>query len=153
MLKPTLVRHFAIYDQFHRHPTNLLCHKIGIPLIVFNAVALADWVLLGMVGGHEVTLAYPAFALVIGWYLTLDKRLAAIMALWYGLCIPLGRWAPWSVIIGAAAVGWVIQLLGHLIWEKKSPAFLTNLKQALIGPLYFAARLTGDWPMKPRVVP
>jgi uncharacterized membrane protein YGL010W len=152
MLKPTLARHFALYDQFHRHPTNLLCHKIGMPLIVFNAVALFDWVLLGGIAGREVTLAHVLFVAVIGWYLTLDKKLAAVMVLWYGACIPLGWIAPWPVIIGAGVIGWIVQLLGHLVWEKRSPAFLTNLTQALIGPLYFAARLTGDWPQKPAVV-
>ena len=146
MLKPALARHFATYDQYHRHPTNLLCHKFGIPLVVFNAVALLDWVLLGSIGGWEVTLAQPLFLAVIAWYMTLSKKLAALMVLWYGACIPLGWTLPWSVIIGAGVVGWIVQLLGHLVWEKRSPAFLTNLTQALIGPLYFAARLTGDWP-------
>ncbi len=146
MLKPRLAVLFGTYDAYHRHPMNKRCHYVGIPLIVFNAIALLDWVLLGRVGGHEVTLAHPLFLAVIGWYLTLDKRLAAVMAVWYGLCIPLGWYAPWSVIIGAGVVGWTVQLIGHAVWEKRSPAFLTNLKQALVGPLYFAAMAFRLWP-------
>ena len=45
-----------------------------------------------------------------------------------------------------AIAGWLTQLAGHVVWEKRSPAFLTNLFQALIGPLFFVATLTGDFP-------
>jgi len=38
------------------------------------------------------------------------------------------------------------QLAGHVVWEKNSPAFLQNLLQALVGPLFFVAVLTGEWP-------
>lgn len=145
MVKPKLDRYLRTYADYHRHPRNRLMHYIGIPLIVFNAVALLDWVLLATVAGHEITLAYPLYLAVIGWYLTLDKRLAAIAALWYAACVPLGWYAPWSLIIGAGVVGWVIQFFGHYYWEKRSPALLTNLVQALIGPIYFAALLFGIW--------
>lgn len=152
-MKDALRRHLETYESFHRHPMNKLCHYVGIPLIVFHVIAMLDWVLLGHLGGREITLAYPLFALVIGWYFTLDAKLAPLMAVWYGLCIPLGWYAPWSVIYGAAAVGWTIQLLGHLVWEKRSPAFLANLLQALIGPLYFAAKATGRWPIRAKAPP
>ena len=29
---------FDEYAEYHRHPTNKLCHYIGIPLIVFSLV-------------------------------------------------------------------------------------------------------------------
>jgi len=46
----------------------------------------------------------------------------------------------------AIAIGaWAIQLAGHAVWEKRSPAFTRNLLQALVGPLYFVAILLGDW--------
>lgn len=145
MVKPKLDAYLRTYADYHRHPLNRLTHYVGIPLIVFNAVALLDWVLLGTVAGIELTLAHVLYVAVIGWYLTLDKRLAAIAAVWYALCIPLGWIAPWSVIIGAGAFGWAIQFFGHFYWEKRSPALLTNLIQALIGPIYFAAILFGIW--------
>ncbi|HTK05203.1 MAG TPA: Mpo1-like protein [Candidatus Eisenbacteria bacterium] len=147
-MKPRLVELLSTYADYHRHPLNRLVHFIGIPLIVFNAVSLLDWVLLGHVAGHEVTLAHLAFVAVIGWYATLDRRLAALMALWYGLCFPLGWYAPWPVIIGAGVVGWTIQFIGHAVWEKRSPALFKNLLQALVGPLYLAALAARLWPPK-----
>jgi len=139
----------STYADYHRHPLNRAVHKIGIPLIVFHVVAMLDWVLLGHVAGFEVTLAHLAFVGVIGWYFTLHARLACLMAVWYGLCFPLGWYAPWSVIYGAAIIGWGIQFVGHIVWEKRSPALFTNLLQALVGPLYFAAVATKIWPPRP----
>jgi len=51
-------------------------------------------------------------------------------------------------VLAAALVGWTVQLAGHSVWEKNRPAFLKNMFQALIGPMFFVALLTGDWPDK-----
>jgi len=144
MLKPRLQRLFEEYADAHRHPTNRLTHKIAIPLIVFHIVAMLDWV--HLFGG--VTLAWVAFALAIGWYLTLDVRLALLMVVLYGACFPLGWITPRWLVVVIAVAAWLIQLAGHLVWEKKQPAFFTNLLQALIGPFFFAAVLVGLWPPK-----
>lgn len=158
MLKPTLARYFQEYADYHRHPTNRLTHKIAIPLIVFHIVAMLDWVRfvqVGQVGGIPVfvSLAWPVYFAVIAWYFTLHARLAALMAVLYGACIPIGWFVPWQAVVGIAAGAWIVQLAGHSVWEKNRPAFLTNLLQALIGPFFFAAILTGDWPPKSAPAP
>ena len=38
-------------------------------------------------------------------------------------------------------VGWVWQLIGHQVFEKRRPAFVDNIIQLLIGPLFFAAEI------------
>ena len=35
-----LSRLFEDYGSYHRHPTNKLCHYVGIPMIVFTLVGL-----------------------------------------------------------------------------------------------------------------
>ena len=50
---------------------------------------------------------------------------------------------PRPLVLAIALLGWAVQLAGHLVWEKRSPAFLANLLQALIGPLFFVAALVG----------
>ena len=67
------------------------------------------------------------------------------MAVLLALCFPLAAITPGPVVIALAVVGWVVQLAGHAVWEKNRPAFATNLLQALIGPLFFVAVLTGVW--------
>lgn len=150
-MNPKLQRLFEAYADAHRHPINRLTHKIAIPLIVFHIVAMLDWVRLGSVAGVSITGAHVAYVGAIAWYLRLHVRLALFMAVAFALCFPLGRITPWPVVLGIAVFAWLVQLAGHAVWEKRSPAFLTNLLQALVGPLFFVAILTGDWP--PRTEP
>ncbi|WP_245814138.1 Mpo1-like protein [Cystobacter ferrugineus] len=64
-------------------------------------------------------------------------------------CLPVARMLPvWSVV-AIAVFGWMVQMAGHTVWEKKSPSFLTNLVHALVGPLFFVAVLFGDYVLKP----
>lgn len=156
MLKPKLAGYFESYADYHRHPTNRLTHKVAIPLIVFHIIAMLDWVKFAPLGGGvSLSLAMPIYVGVVLWYLSLNVKLGAVMAVFYGICFPIGwqfdhlahgRW----MIVGIAVFAWLIQLAGHVVWEKRQPAFLTNLVQALIGPFFFAAVLTGEWP--PRAV-
>ena len=95
------------------------------------------------------TLAHVLLVLVVAWYLTLNVRLGLLMAVFYAVCIPIGWYTPRAAVVAIAVIAWLIQLAGHSIYEKNRPAFLKNMLQALIGPFFFAAILTGDWPPKP----
>jgi uncharacterized membrane protein YGL010W len=156
MLKPALANLFQSYADSHRHPTNRLTHKIAIPMIVFHIIAMLDWVrftdggvhVIFQAGGPGLSLATLIFAAAVTWYLSMNVKLGLVMAVLYGVCFPLGWFAPWPVVVTFAVVGWLIQLAGHSVWEKNRPAFLTNMLQALVGPLFFAAVLLGDWPAK-----
>lgn len=152
-MKPQLHTWFTEYNDCHQHPTNQLTHKIAIPVIVFHIVAMLDWVKLGDValfelatGPYLLSLGHVFAVAVLGFYLWLEPKYAAVMTLGVLPMFPLAFVAPVWSIWALAAVGWLIQLAGHVVWEKAQPAFLTNLLQALIGPIYFVAVLMGDWP-------
>jgi uncharacterized membrane protein YGL010W len=149
----TLTMLFKEYDQFHLHPTNRLTHKVAIPLIVFHVVAMLSWVhvLLLPSRGVDITLAHVGVVAATVWYLRHSVKLGLIMGVFLLLCLPLAAVTPTAVVVAIAVAGWIVQLLGHSVWEKKSPAFLTNLVHALIGPLYFLALITGDWKAPSRV--
>lgn len=144
-MHPKLQALFAEYANDHRHPMNQLTHKIAIPMIVFHIVTMLDWVKLGHVGSFDLTAAHVMFVVAISWYLAMFPKLGVVMAVLFGLCFPLGRLTPPPVVIALAIVGWLVQLAGHAVWEKKSPSFLRNILQALVGPIFFVAKLTGDW--------
>jgi uncharacterized membrane protein YGL010W len=144
-MTPALHALFQDYAESHRHPTNRLTHKVAIPLIVFHIVAMLDWVRLFHAGDFTVTLGMVGVVAALIWYVRMSVKLGLMMAVFLALCFPLARMTPWPVVVGIAIVGWLIQLAGHAVWEKKSPAFLTNLLQALVGPVFFLACLTGDW--------
>jgi uncharacterized membrane protein YGL010W len=145
VLSPRLERWFVDYAASHRHPTNQLTHKIAIPMIVFHIIAMGSWVPLVDVGGFSITFAHVLYLGAMIFYATLDVPLMLVMALLFALCFPLAAITPRPVVVAVAVVGWLIQLAGHSVWEKNRPAFLTNLLQALIGPLFFVAVLGGIW--------
>jgi uncharacterized membrane protein YGL010W len=103
--------------------------------------------------GGVLTLGLVAWALAAVWYVRSDVKLGLMVSAAMALCFPLGRVlsevSVW-LVVGIAVSGWLIQLAGHAVWEKKSPSFLTNLVHALVGPLFFVALLTGDYALKPR---
>lgn len=144
-MHPRTARWFAEYAADHRHPTNRLTHKVAIPMIVFHIVVMLGWVTLGQVGGVAVSLGHVAWVLAGAfWVLHLPVAGALLMlvtlpALLWGGAVPHG------VVYALAAVGWTIQLAGHAVWEKNRPSFLQNILQALVGPLFFVALLTGQW--------
>ncbi|MCP3139179.1 Mpo1 family 2-hydroxy fatty acid dioxygenase [Pyxidicoccus xibeiensis] len=151
MLKPKVVALFDEYYSSHQHPTNRLTHKIAIPLIVLHIVAMLDWVKLATVPalpGGVLTLSMVAMVTTAIWYLRADVKLGSVVMVYMIACIPVGRLMPvWSVV-AIAVFGWLVQLAGHSVWEKKSPSFLTNLVHALVGPLFFVAVLFGDYSLK-----
>ncbi|MCY1074717.1 Mpo1 family 2-hydroxy fatty acid dioxygenase [Archangium lansingense] len=154
MLKPQTQALFDEYISAHQHPTNRLTHKLAIPLIVLHIVAMLDWVRLVPVPflpGGSLTLAFVAWVLTSIWFLRADAKLGLIVSVATALCIPLGRLLPTGVVIAIAIGGWLVQLAGHAVWEKKSPSFLTNLVHALVGPLFFVALLTGDYKIAPQI--
>ena len=142
-MSPTLMAHFADYAAFHGTPGNKACHYVGIPLIVLALLALLARVPLVELGGYNVTLAEVALVAVTAYYLTLDAALAAIMlAASVGLLF-LGRPLPVWVSVALFVVGRIFQLIGHYVYEKRSPAFFRNLAHLLVGPLWIVAKAVG----------
>jgi uncharacterized membrane protein YGL010W len=123
----------ADYADAHRTSGNVLCHGIGIPLIVFGTLSMLHAVpVAGTVTASEVLVAAAA-----AWYFWLDAALGAAMLVTAALLDLLARLVgDWRVGLAAFVVGWVFQGIGHGVYEKKSPAFLRNLVHLLVGPAY-----------------
>lgn len=150
-MKTSLREKFDDYAVAHSHPTNQLTHKIAIPLIILHIVAMLDWWRLAAVpllpGG--LTAAYVALLAAGIWYLTADLVLGLPVLLFGLACIPIGRALPPSAVLTVAVLGWIIQLAGHAVWEKKSPSFFRNLEHALVGPIFMVALVTGRYRIEP----
>lgn len=136
-----LTSNLSAYAAYHRDRRNLAAHMLGIPLIV-----LAIEILLSRpIFGPGLTPAMLASALAAIYYLTLDLRLGATLAIllalaaWAGLhlaCLPTAAWL--SLSIGLFLIGWIIQFIGHA-FEGRKPAFLDDLTGLLTGPLFVTA--------------
>ena len=141
-MSPTLRTHFDDYASHHQTAGNRLCHSIGIPLIVFSLIALLGQVGLFAVGGYTVTVAEVVIVAVTLYYLTLDPVLAAGMFVYSTASLFVGRYLPWTVSLGLFVFGWILQFVGHSVYEKRSPAFLKNFVHLLVGPLWILAKAT-----------
>lgn len=154
-MKPALRALLDEYAADHQHPLNRLTHKIGVPLIIFHILAMLDWVRLDLSAGGGVpygpSLGHLAGLAVLGWYLRLDAALALTLGAVGLLSLVISPFVPPLITVGIAIFAWVLQLIGHGVYEGKRPSFTRNLLQLLVGPLFFAAVALGryDLPEQP----
>jgi len=139
-------RQMAMYTSFHRDGRNRLTHFFGIPAIILAVLVALATVPLGSIDGWPATLADLVALLVWLLWIALDLGLGLAMAVLVvpGLIVahavvddgsPSVTW----IVAGTLFVGgWALQLVGHA-YEGKRPAFLSNLFQLLIGPMFLMA--------------
>lgn len=150
-MKERLINYFHEYDQCHTHPTTRLTHIIAIPLILFSSFTLMDliriWEIPGL-GGRELSVAHIWFVGMLLWYTRLSMKYTVIMGLFGVGVFYVSPFVPWIASVAMFVVAWILQLLGHAIWEKNKPAFMRDHAQLYIGPIFFIAKIMGDWPEK-----
>jgi len=139
----TLRSHFDDYAAFHRTAGNKACHSFGIPIIVLSSLALLAQVPLLSIAGFTVTLAEVMIALFTIYYLTLDATLAALMLTAYVALDVVGRFIAPGPAAGLFVFGWILQGVGHYVYEKNSPAFLRNFVHLAVGQLWILAKAVG----------
>ena len=154
----TLTEQLTKYATYHRDPRNIATHFIGIPMIVLAVAVLLSRPALLDVGGVPVTPACIVTVLAVAYYLLLDLRFGALMALLMGLIL----WAAHAIAQGSTAtwlgagvalfvVGWVIQFVGHW-YEGRKPAFVDDITGLIIGPLFVAAEAAFMLGARPEVL-
>ncbi len=147
-LNKKLDRYFNDYSNFHRSAGNKVAHYFGITFIIVSLFGLlSHWTV-----PIEVFENYQYFQvdggsilLVLGaiWYLFLDWKIAIPFGLFLTGLYFLGRVIPVPINWGMFVAGWILQGIGHVVYEKKSPAFFKNLTHLLIGPLWVFSKLIG----------
>jgi uncharacterized membrane protein YGL010W len=124
------------YSGFHRTTGNEVCHYLGIPSIVAGAATLLGLVRLATFGGFTLTLAEVVGAVIAVFYLASARLLGLLTALVFAVLIALGRALPLWFGLAIFVAGWILQFVGHLAFEHRSPAFLRNLLHLLVGPAW-----------------
>lgn len=124
---------FGDYAAYHQTKGNKWFHRFGIPMIMLS--------LLGMLARVPVVPPYVDAAIVLVViaevvYLMLDWRLAALMLVVSAVFYFAGAALPFWVNVALFVLGWILQFVGHSVYEKRQPAFLTNALHLLIGPLW-----------------
>lgn len=131
----------ADYSSHHRTHGNLVCHSIGIPLIVFGILSFLLLVRLPF-APPGWTAAEALVVLAFVFYAVLDLPLAITMLVpMVFLDLAARGVGSWQAGAAAFLVGWIFQGVGHARYEKNRPAFLRNLLHLLIGPLFLVNEL------------
>jgi uncharacterized membrane protein YGL010W len=123
---------FADYASFHQTAGNKWFHRVGIPLIMLTLFGLLARV--PIVPHVDAAILLIVIAEIV--YVILDWRLAALMLVPAVAFYFLGAALPMWVNVALFVVGWILQFVGHSVYEKRQPAFLTNALHLLVGPLW-----------------
>ncbi len=132
-----ITRLFAEYGAFHKDRRNIICHEVGIPLIVLGLFALLELVKIG-----PIDAAVVVAVLVLIYYVRLSPPLSLAALIAFALFYWIGRYVAWPYALTAFIVGWGLQFLGHY-YEGRKPAFMTNIVHLLTGPLWICWTVAG----------
>lgn len=132
---------FADYASYHRTGGNKACHRAGIPMIMFSLLGMLALVKLPALAGVRLDLALVLIVLTSIWYVALDRLLGALMTLVAVLMWALSLYVPLPVHVALFVGGWIMQFIGHIRYEGRSPAFTRNLVHLLVGPLWILSDL------------
>ncbi|WP_282609927.1 DUF962 domain-containing protein [Pelagibius sp. Alg239-R121] len=137
----------AMYTTYHRDPRNRMTHFFGIPAIVVSLLIVLALVQVH-VAGVEFSLALVVAAAVSLLWACLNLAIGSAMLLFLLPSLLFAEWlvanltpaVVWSIFAGLFVGGWILQLWGH-VYEGRRPALISNLFQALIGPMFLVAEL------------
>jgi len=143
----------ARYKSVHLNQKNINTHFVGVPLIVLAVTLLLSTVIFDIIKINlfdrvfsvQVTLAMIIFAGVAVYYFLLHRLLALGMLVYIIINLFVANFFIGSegivyIALGLFVIGWIIQFLGHH-YEKAKPAFINDLSQFIIGPLFLMAEV------------
>lgn len=135
------------YGESHRHPTNILIHKVCVPIIVYTLLALfwslpfpwrVDVPFITYFSNWAGVLIF--FCLIFYFSLGLKPgifmTIYALPALIFLKSVGVENNITVAKIAGTVfIIAWIGQFIGHKV-EGKKPSFLKDLLYLLIGPLW-----------------
>jgi uncharacterized membrane protein YGL010W len=141
-------RQLVHYAQGHGDRVNGVMHGIGNPIIftgVVLPISLVPVTVLGMHVSLAPILVIPALLLWMSWDfgLGLGVAVAAVPLLWLAakIAINVSIISMWIIAVTLFVLGWVLQIVGHQVFEGKRPTAVNNPVQSLIAPMYMVAKL------------
>jgi 2-hydroxy fatty acid dioxygenase len=147
---PRLAEPFAFYASYHRNKVNKFIHIVCVPLLVVSAMILLMNVpftyITFVTDVLPPNLASPLTLFYCAYYIFLSPLLGSIASVMMLSSLVLADYVFTSfsfypdlckVVLGIHIVSWLAQFYGHGVHEKRSPALLDNLVQALfLAPIF-----------------
>jgi uncharacterized membrane protein YGL010W len=141
-----LLIYFKDYERFHQTKGNKYTHLVGIPFVLFSLLGLLAKVILWWPGPEAfLRLDLGVLLMLFGalFSLKVDTKLGFPFSLFIFLSYLISRHLPIPVLVAIQVLGWVLQFYGHIVHEKKSPAFLNSIEHLFIGPMWIFAWTIG----------
>ncbi|XQW86618.1 DUF962 domain-containing protein [Thalassotalea piscium] len=144
----TIAEQLSTYKSVHLNKNNVKTHFVGVPLIIWSVALLLtsfSFEISFNSQSYHFTLTAVLAAVILMYYLMLSLPLALVAlpligGLVYSAIILMDvEYKVW-IAIGVFVIGWGIQFIGHA-YEKAKPAFLDDLNQLAIGPLFLIAEV------------
>jgi uncharacterized membrane protein YGL010W len=147
-MKDLFSRQLAAYARYHRDNLNCVTHYLGIPMIIVAilvVLALRSVPVAGINISLGTILLIPA---VMAW-IALDLGIGSAMLV---AIVPLAAAATWIarsssvtcallIALGLFAGGWILQFVGHGVFERRKPAFVDDISRLFIGPMFIMAKI------------
>jgi uncharacterized membrane protein YGL010W len=127
---------FADYAAYHQTKGNKFFHRLGIPMIMLSLFGMLTYVTLADVATVRVDAAMLLIALASAYYFVIEWRLAIAMTAVSIVFYFAGAALPLFLNVALFVLGWILQFIGHRVYEHKNPAFFRNFVHLLIGPLW-----------------
>ncbi|MGK2856481.1 MAG: DUF962 domain-containing protein [Thermoanaerobaculia bacterium] len=127
---------FADYAEHHQTRGNKACHRLGIPMIMFSLLGLLALVRIPVDSPVPLDLGTLLIAAAGVFYLALEWKLAIPMVIVSALLYIGAKPLPLPFLWVLFVAGWILQFVGHSVYEKRQPAFFNNLVHLLVGPLW-----------------
>ncbi|HET7705694.1 MAG TPA: Mpo1-like protein [Thermoanaerobaculia bacterium] len=122
---------FADYASYHQTKGNKWFHRFGIPMIMLTLIGMLVRVKLGPVDAAMILIALASvYYLALEWKLGLAMIAVSVAMYLAGAAIPM------AINVAFFILGWILQFIGHSVYEKKQPAFFRNFVHLLVGPLW-----------------
>jgi len=136
----------VFYRSYHYNTINVLIHSVFVPTILFCSMGLltnvripipipyiVQYLNLGVIGSFLYSAFYIYLDLIGGIFATPVLITSSL----YFTNLTLYSQHVNQIFIMGFIIGWIVQFIGHGVFEKRAPALLDNLVQALVLAPFF----------------
>jgi len=134
---------FYDYGRFHGNTVNILIHLTCIPTIVITSYLLTEFL---STSYFKISFNFGALILSTWGLLYLTKELflglvtiAEYVGIFYylhGRDLSCCNFNHLQIVLGLFVTAWILQFIGHGVFERRAPALVTNLLLTINAPLF-----------------
>jgi uncharacterized membrane protein YGL010W len=144
----SFIEQAQFYASYHQKVQTRYTHMAGVPLIILSFMILLGFVKIIIPGYLQTNFACVGTVIILIYYFRLNWQLSLVLTPIMFILLLIANWfsqngptkfGMWSFII-FFVLGLGLQFYGHYL-EGKKPAFMDNLTQSFIAPLYLVAEL------------